>query len=374
MKVAMISDDWWPETGGGPVHVKELSRALAKYHECTVDIYTRALKRDGEKYAANEKYQSGRVNVHRLGPCTPYWNPIGRVTSMITPLPHLLRDNYDIIHGHSFLPAVPTQLSDISTDASTVFTVHGTALTTGVGRDQSLLSGIKRLIEKQFLLGFNYDATISVNNEHVELLERGQTNVKTIPNGVNFDRFDIDVERTQDILYLGRLTSRKRVSDLVDAFSRVESEFPESKLRIVGMGPEQENLKEQAESLGLDNRVVFEGRVSDDAVPRCYASAGLFVLPSVWEGHPLTLLEAWASGTPVIASSVEGIKEFVDHQQTGYLVPPKSPDRLAEGLRVALNNPKKANDWAENGRKLVQDKYSWEGVANQTYKLYKNIS
>ena len=373
MKIAMIQDDWWPRTGGGPVHVRELATALAEYHDCSVDIYTRALEQDGESYTSMEEYASGQVTIHRLNPCTEYWNPIGRVTSMVTPIPRLLREEYDIIHGHTFLPAVPTRFSGLVTSTPTVFTVHGTALTSGVGRDESIFAGMKRQLEKQFVLGFDYDSVISVNHEHVPLLEGHHTDVRAIPNGVDLDRFAIDVDRTQDILFLGRLAPKKRVSDLIAAFAKVEEDFPQSTLRIVGTGPKRDALEEQVEALVISDRVSFEGRVSDESIPRYYGSAGVFVLPSVWEGHPLTLLEAWASSTPVIASSVEGIEEFVDHEQTGYLVPSKSPDELADALRVALENPSTAQQWGQNGRTLVEEEYSWEGVADRTYSLYRQL-
>jgi glycosyltransferase involved in cell wall biosynthesis len=373
MRIAMIQDDWWPRTGGGPVHVKELSTALAENFDHQIDIYTRALKKDGERYSSSEQLADGDVTLHRLAPCTEYWNPVGRVTSMFTPLPPLLSNDHDVIHGHTFLPAMPTRLGKIVTDAATVFTVHGTAITSGVGRDTSKLAGLKRRIERQFVLGFEYDQVISVNNEHVGLLSESHADVSCIPNGVDLDRFSNDLERGSDILFLGRLAPKKRVSDLIRAFAQIESEFPETDLIIVGTGPRQDDLVKLADDLDVSDRVSFEGRVPDKAVTRHYATAGIFVLPSVWEGHPLTLLEAWASGAPVIATSVEGIEEFVDHRETGYLVPSESPDELAKGLRFALNNPEEADKWGQNARHLVEEEYSWDGVAERTHELYHDI-
>lgn len=373
MKIAMIIDDWWPETGGGPVHVRELSQALAKHHDCTIDIYTRALKKDGKRYDATEVSQSGKVQVRRLKPCTEYWNAFGRIASMATPLPSLLSNDYNIIHGHTFLPAVPTRLTGILARTPTVFTIHGTALTTGIGRDESVLAGVKRLIEKQFVLGFDYDSVISVNKEHVDLLDEHHSSVHTIPNGVNYERFSVDTDRTDDILYLGRLTARKQVSELIQAFAKVHEERPSANLRIVGEGPKRDELEEQARSLGLEKPISFEGRVPDEEVPRYYASAKMFVLPSAWEGHPLTLLEAWAASTPVIAYAVEGVEEFIDHDETGYLVPPNSTNELADTLRVAIENPDRAEAWGENARRLVEEEYSWEGVADRTYTMYQDI-
>jgi len=373
MRVAMVQDDWWPRTGGGPVHVKELAISLAETYDCTVDIYTRALKHDGKRHTDIEQYASGDVTVSRVGPCTEYWNPIGRVLSLGTPIPQLVRGDYDVIHGHTFLPAVPTRLSGILSGVPTVFTVHGTALTSGVGRDQSALAGFKREIEKHFVLGFDYDSVISVNHEHVDLLKTGHDDVRAIPNGVDLERFNVDADRTQDVLFLGRLAPKKRVTDLIDAFAKIEKEFPKSTLRIVGTGPKREELEGQVNDLGISSRVSFEGRVPDAAIPEYYASAGVFVLPSVWEGHPLTLLEAWAASTPVIASSVEGIEEFIEHGETGYLVSPESPRELANALRTTLENLGEAHEWGKNARKLVEAEYSWAGVADRTYNLYQEL-
>ncbi|WP_241692774.1 glycosyltransferase family 4 protein [Haloarcula salina] len=370
----MLQDDWWPRTGGGPVHVKELSVALATEYGHEVDVYTRALRKDGQRYDRTERFADGSVTLHRIGPCTEYWNSVGRVTSMVTPVPELFSREYDIVHGHTFLPALPTRLGGALTDAATVFTVHGTALTSGVGRDTSQLAAVKRRIERAFVLGFDYDHVISVNNEHVGLLSEHHSDVTCIPNGVDLERFAVDVDRGTDILFLGRLAPKKRVSDLIRAFAKIETEVPESDLVVVGTGPESEHLRDLATELGVDDRVSFEGRVSDDAVPRYYATAGVFALPSVWEGHPLTLLEAWAASAPVVASAVEGIEEFVDHGETGYLVPPKSPAELADALRYALKNRDEATRWGQNARDLVESDYSWEGVAERTDALYRDVA
>ncbi|MCU4743580.1 glycosyltransferase family 4 protein [Natronoglomus mannanivorans] len=374
MRIAMIQDDWWPRTGGGPVHVKELSIALAEQFDHTIDVYTRALEKDGETHTDVETFADGAVRVHRLKPSTEYWNPIGRGASLVTSLPHLLTEEFDVVHGHTFLPAVPTRAAGALTDAATVFTVHGTALTSGVGRDESMFAGVKRRLERQFVLDFDYDHVISVNTEHLDLLGAYHDRLSCVPNGVDLDRFDVDVDRRDEILFLGRLAPKKRVSDLIDAFDRIADEVPETDLVIVGTGPKDDALKTQVNRLERGDRVHFEGRVSDDAIPRYYRRAKLFVLPSVWEGHPLTLLEAWAGNVPVITSDVEGIAEFVDHEETGYLVPPESPDELAAAIRYGLENPAESRQWAANASDLVHEEYSWDGVAERTNRIYERTT
>jgi len=371
----MLQDDWWPRTGGGPVHVKKLSEALARTYDCEVDIYTRALKKDGESYTNTEQLANGDVTVHRLGPCTEYWHPLGRATSVVTQLPSVIRGEYDVVHGHTFLPALPTKISSTFGEAASVFTVHGTALTSGVGRDTTALAKVKRLVEGQFILEFDYDHVISVNQEHIPLLESTHDSVSCIPNGVDLDRFENDTTPTPGrIVFLGRLAPKKRVSDLVRAFGRIKADYPEAELVVVGEGPRKEQLDSLTQDLGLTDRVEFTGRVAAEEIPRYYASAQLFVLPSVWEGHPLTLLEAWAAGCPVIATDVEGISEFVDHGETGYLVESENPPALADALRYALDNPEESHRWGRAARAKAEAEFSWDTAARRTRNIYDQIA
>ena len=375
MKIAMIQDDWWPLIRGGSVHVRELSIALAEEFGHEIDVYTRALEQDGVRYTESESHANGAVSVIRLGPCTEYWNPLGRASSVVTPIPQLLRGEYDVIHGHTFLPGFPTRASKSLTDAATVFTVHGTALRSGVGHDTTMLAGLKRRAERLLLLRFSYDHVISVNRKHLELLSAAHDNVSYIPNGVDLDRFDVDRDTVPGrILFVGRLAPKKRVQDLIEAFATVVDDRPESELVIVGTGSQRDDLERLAESLGVAEAVRFEGHVPDEEIPEYYASAELFVLPSVWEGHPLTLLEAWAAGTPVIATDVEGIAEFVEHEETGYLVPPESPADLADALRYALENTATTRKWGTNARRVATTQFSWAGAAKKTDELYRRIA
>ena len=375
LRVAMIQDDWWPRTGGGPVHVRELSEALATEFDCEVDVYTRSLRgSDGEAFTGTEYLAGGAVTVRRLGPCTDYWDGLGRASSLVSPILPVLRGSYDLVHGHTFLPAFPTEVTSVLGRIPSVFTVHGTALTSGVGHDTSGLARVKRLVERQFLLGFDYDHVISVNEEHVPLLAGAQSSVSCIPNGVDLDRFDVAEPQVDGrIVFIGRLAPKKRVSDLIRAFERIAADYPDAELVVVGEGPLGEELRELAADLGVAGRVTFTGRVEESEIPRYYASAELFVLPSVWEGHPLTLLEAWAAGRPVIATDVEGLAEFVDHRETGYLVSPRDPEGLADALRYALDHPDETRGWGENARQRAEREFSWETAARRTRRIYDRV-
>lgn len=377
MHIAMLQDQWWPRTGGGAVHVRDLSIALARHCGHTVDIYTRAYVDDGgTTHRGTETYAHGAVTVYRTGPVTAFYNPVGRLLSTVTPIPTLTRRDYDVIHGHTFTPSITTKLGAAVARVPSVFTVHGTAIPSGVGYAEGTGSGVKRWLERLLVLHADFNHVVSVNEEHIELLREYHDSVSYIPNGVDLDRFTADRTSGQNksftVLFLGRLAPKKRVSDLIDALSYLD-DTTDVELIIVGNGPLRDDLETLATEREVADLVSFEGRVSDDVIPDYYADADLFVLPSVWEGHPLTLLEAWAASLPVVTTAVEGIREFVDHCETGYLVDAERPEQLAEAIEYVRTHPDEARAWGENGRSRVASHYTWRAVAERTESLYHSL-
>lgn len=375
MRIAMLQDDWWPQVGGGPIAVRELSKALATECGHTVDIYTRALKEGELTYKEQETYANDKVTVYRRPPATEYHNLVGRAASLFTLIPWEQLGQYDIIHGHAYLPGIPTWLSGHLGRVPTVFTVHGTALPSNARPTTSpIRNWVERHLERALLLTLNYGHVISVNKEHLKLLMGHHNQVSHVPNGVDVDRFDIDRNpQSGRILYLGRLSGEKRIDTLIRALPSIQDEFPNAELVLVGTGPEREHLERLVRELNITPSVNFVGRVPEEETPKYYASAELYVLPSIWEGHPLTLLEAWATGTPVIASDTEGISEFVDDGETGFLVEPKSPRLLAEAITYALTHSDETAQWAKNAKQLVESEYTWSATAQRTEHIYQDV-
>jgi glycosyltransferase involved in cell wall biosynthesis len=136
------------------------------------------------------------------------------------------------------------------------------------------------------------------------------------------------------VLAAGRLAAQKGFGTLLEAASRWRDIKPEPVLVIVGQGPLEAELKNQAATLHLDAR--FPGQRDD--VPALLAAAAVFVLPSVWEGQPLILQEALRAGVPVVATRVGGTAELTG-EAAALLVPPGDPDRLADAVRAVLTDP-----------------------------------
>ena len=134
----------------------------------------------------------------------------------------------------------------------------------------------------------------------------------------------------------------------------------------MGTGPLEEELKEQASQktsrIAFGLKGVFPMRNS-----RYYRQARLFVLPSVWEGHPLTLLEVGLLNSLSLRVTWKGVAEFVEHGQTGYLIPPKSPEQIGAMLfDIASQIRRRHQNGLSNAYELAKAEYSWDGVAART--------
>lgn len=173
------------------------------------------------------------------------------------------------------------------------------------------------------------------------------------------------------ILYLGRLTNRKNVSCLLDAWDELGEEFNTYTLTIAGTGPMEQSLKQQANHLDIDN-IEFKGYVTEDEKKQLYNQSLLYVLPSRLEGYATVGLEALAAGTPVIGANTAGINDYIVSGETGYLFESDNPDHLAAMLRQALSAPTELEPLARNGR-IVAENHSCESFGKKTDELFTQI-
>jgi glycosyltransferase involved in cell wall biosynthesis len=158
------------------------------------------------------------------------------------------------------------------------------------------------------------------------------------------------------LLFVGRLRIRKGVEVLLEALRDVRDIRP-VELRIAGDGEHRERLERRVSELDLGKTVTFLGHCDAGRVRRLLAGAAALVVPSIYEGMPLVVLEAMAAGVPVVASAVSGIPEVVQDGETGWLVPPEDPRALKEALEDVLARPQEARRRGEAGRRRVGDHF-----------------
>lgn len=113
--------------------------------------------------------------------------------------------------------------------------------------------------------------------------------------------------------------------------------------------------------------------VEKEEIIELYSNAEVFACPSIYEPFGIINLEAMACKTPVVASATGGIKEVVVHEETGFLVEPGNSEELAKYINILLNNKDLAIKFGENGRKRVEEMFSWESIARKTYEMYKGV-
>ncbi len=155
---------------------------------------------------------------------------------------------------------------------------------------------------------------------------------------------------------------------LLNALPKVVKQYPDLKVLFIGDGELRDALQSRTLGLGLENYVHFLGNRSD--VPALLAASDYFILPSLWEGLPMALAEAMASGLPVIATRVSGTSQVMIHAETGLLVPPGNSDELSFAMLKLLSNPVRATEMGAAARRRVEVHFSAQAQAREYVALF----
>lgn len=210
-----------------------------------------------------------------------------------------------------------------------------------------------------------------------ELFGLPREGIGRIYNGVEVDErhgaatWDRDAQRSRlgierdefVVLSVGRLTAQKAHADLVAAVSEIASRYPGVRLLIAGDGPERQRLEEAIEAHALGDRVRLLGHVAEPA--RLLRVADAFVLPSRYEGTPFALLEAMASGLPVVAASFGGAREIIEHGRDGLVVPVGDTEALGAAIASLVDDPGSRTTMATAARTKVR-RFSKAAMIDET--------
>ncbi|MCI4320557.1 MAG: glycosyltransferase family 4 protein [Thermoplasmata archaeon] len=177
------------------------------------------------------------------------------------------------------------------------------------------------------------------------------------------------------LLFVGRLASNKGLVELVEAFAALRRAHPEAELVLVGEdGGMGDAVRRRAADLGVSTVVHLTGFLRDERqLASAFSEARLFVLPSEYEAFGLVLLEALAHGTPVVASRVGGIPEFVPDGKAGILVPPLDVPALGSALESLWTDEPRRRALGEFGRSQVVPRYRWDVVVEQLERIYGSV-
>jgi glycosyltransferase involved in cell wall biosynthesis len=205
----------------------------------------------------------------------------------------------------------------------------------------------------------------------------GERRVRLVVNGVDTSRFAPSTTRGGDlprVLYVGLLTPRKGVLDLIDASKKLRLEGVDHELVLVGGIPDEGPEAAEPVLAAAEGHAVVLGTRAPEEMPEAYASADVFCLPSWWEAMPLSVLEAMAAGLPVVATDVGDVGRIVVHGETGLVVPPQSPEQLAAALRKVVEDAEAARRMGRSGRKRAEDVYSGTATARTISEMYAQVT
>ena len=218
----------------------------------------------------------------------------------------------------------------------------------------------------------------------VERRSMDPENIEIIFNGVPLDEFrevsDSAAAEAAEELGIGadtpvvgtvaRLEEQKGITHFLNAVPAVKEECPDVKVLIVGDGILRDALEEEARQLGIADNVIFTGERRD--VPRLYKLMDVKVISSIYEGTTLTVFEAMATGTPVVATTVDGVEEVIEDGATGMLVPPKDAASIAEVVTDLLTNPDRARLLSERAEQAVKQ-YDVRTSMRRIENLYETV-
>lgn len=310
-----------------------------------------------------------------------------RIETVVIPQPHsfdvlwlfrayrLLKDRgIHVMHSHEFATNVYASVLSSLTGVPVVATAHGK----NYYGDKWRRRAAYRFVARQSTM-----VAVSADLKRF-LMERigiPASDIRVVHNGIDLSRYvvregnndvkaELGISAGQRVIgTVGNLFAVKGQTYLLKACKTVAGEFPTFVLLIAGEGDQLDLLREEASVLGISGNVKFLGFRDD--VPSLLQAMDVFVLPSLSEGLPLSVLEALALEKPIVATNVGGVPEIMEDGVTGYLVPPRNPDVLSEKIRLVLRNPDMAAELGRAGRKRVEKAFSLKQMIQEYQLLYE---
>ncbi len=233
-----------------------------------------------------------------------------------------------------------------------------------------------------------HDATliVTISNYSVEKIQRHygieSQKIRIVPNGVDVEKFKLTENLGElrhqfglgngpIVLFVGSLIPRKGLPYLVEAAKKIVKEQNNITFLIVGEGPLKQQITASLEDANLTGNFKFLGTLKEDALNAVYNCTDVFVLPSIQEGQGIVLLEAQASGKPVVAFDIGGVNEAVRNNETGLLVKRGNTDELVAALLRFLSDETLREKMGANGRKFVRENFTWDICAQKMLKVYR---
>lgn len=384
MKILMLTWEYPPRVVGGIARVVyDLSHTLIKDgHDVTVVTY-----RDGDVpyFESDKGVKVYRVDNYMINPnnfidwvMQLNFNMVAKANEIIAE-----EGKFDVIHAHDWLVAYAAKTLKNSYNMPIVATIHATES----GRNSGIHDEQQRYInDTEWMLTYEA-AEVIVNSNYMKgeiqrLFGLPYDKINVVPNGVNMTsfngverdyifrrRFAMDNEKI--ILFMGRLVYEKGVQHLIAAMPKILEGYHDTKLVIAGKGGMIDELKAQAEALGISQKVYFAGYLSGKDVQKMYKAADISVFPSTYEPFGIVALEAMLAENPVVVSDIGGLNEIVEHKQNGMKSYAGNPNSIADSILELLYDHKLCAEITKKAKNKVRNEYNWSKIAQDTHFTYQ---
>jgi glycogen synthase len=375
--------------GGLARHVRKLSEGLV---ERGVEVHV--LTRGGEESPSEEEV--GGVHIHRvLEPKRP--TDLGEFVAWVERMNSDMlaagvelgdRFDFDLVHGHDWLVAMAGDHLSRRFDCPLVTTIHATEFGRHQGwvdkHPQSYIHGVERWITNRadqvivcsFYMREQVADIFGVPDERIEVIWNGIDPAELQPHpGPELKRLRAQFAEPDEklVLLIGRLVYEKGFQLALEAMPTVIERNPGVRFLVAGSGTHEQELRKQADELGLMEHGTFLGWMGDDVLHSLYKIADACVVPSLYEPFGLVALEAMASGCPCIVADTGGLREVVPHEEAGLRFTARDPDSLAETVeRVFRDHELRERLIAEAAEHVLR--FDWDDVAERTLEVYGELA
>ena len=384
MKILMLTWEYPPRIVGGIARVvNDLSKRLIKDgHEVTVVTYREG---DAPYYELDKGVKVYRVDNFMIRPnnfidwvMQMNFNMVAKASEIIQK-----EGKFDVIHAHDWLVAYAAKTLKHSFNIPIISTIHATE----AGRNSGIRDEQQKYInDSEWML--TYESTeVIVNsnymkNELQRLFGLPFEKINVVPNGVNllsFSGIDRDYEfrrryamdNEKIILFMGRLVYEKGVQHLIAAMPKILEHYHDAKLVIAGKGGMMDELKQEADALGLGAKVYFAGYMNGKDVQRMYKAADISVFPSTYEPFGIVALEAMLAERPVVVSDAGGLNEIVQHKENGMKCYCGNPNSIADSILELLFDQQLCANVVKKAKTKVRNEYNWNKIAQDTHFIYQ---
>jgi glycosyltransferase involved in cell wall biosynthesis len=392
MNILYITQFFSATRGGGEIIFYDFAEGMAKrgHH---VDIVSHQITN------FKEEDNLDGVAIHRIRPAIEHkgglppsikQNLMYIINAIIKGSQIIRQNKIDIIHTNNFSPVIVGSILAKIYNIPIVITIHD-IFTTRSGdywkkwaaqNNVSRISSIIGPLFEKITVKMPVDIVHTVSNASKQDIlnfkaRSSSSNIIVIPNGINLRNYG-NLEFKKDyqnyVLFIGRLVFLKNLDVLISSFKDVVKKIPNARLIVVGDGPMRDNWQKMVSELHLDQNIEFTGYIPHEKkYYELLSKCSSLLLPSVFEGFGLVLLEAFAMSKPVLVANMKPFDEIVDEGIDGFILPTHDAHKWSEKIIFLLSNKTICQDMGCKGRLKVESKFNIDNVVDKVESLYTEL-